>query len=170
MRGSDTTTPFDAVLITGFIVGNILYIIIGAENISGLIGRTRLMATINLMPLALEGHINLIVSYYSFALSSYRRIHRWLERVVIIEGLVHSIMAVKSRELNFHIPFQMAALIVSDSIPSHKTVLIKSLPFFKAVSTMATILTFSLAIFQRYFYEIFLKLHLTLTAVVITKI
>jgi hypothetical protein len=170
LRGSDTTTPFDAVLITGFVVGNILCITIGAGNISGLIGRTGLIAAINLMPLALGGHMNLIASYCGFALGGYGRIHRWLGRVAITEGLVHSIMAARSRKLDLHVPSQMAALIVSDSIPSHEAVLIELLPLFKAVSAMATIFAFSLAIVQRYFYEIFLKLHLALTAVVVAGI
>jgi hypothetical protein len=123
LRGPDTTTPFDAILITGFVVGNILCITIGAGNISGLIERAGLIAAINLVPLALGGHMNLIASYCGVAFGGYGRIHRWLGRVAIIEGSVHSIMAARSRKLDLHVPSQMAALIVSDSIRSHKAVL-----------------------------------------------
>jgi hypothetical protein len=170
LRGPDSTTPFDAVLITGFVVGNILCVTIGAGNISGLIGRTGLIAAINLVPLALGGHMNLIASYCGVALGGYGRIHRWLGRVAIIEGSVHSIMAARSRKPDLHVPSQMAALIVSDSISSRKAVLIELLPLFKAISAMATILAFSLAIVQRHFYEIVVKLHLVLAVAVVAGV
>jgi hypothetical protein len=167
LGGSGTTTPFDAVLIMGFVLGNILCITIGAGDTSGLIRRTGLMATINLVPLALGGHMNVISSYCGVALSSYGRIHRLLGRVAIIEGSVHSIMAARSRKIELHVPSQIAALIVGTSIPSHKAGLTELLLSIKAVSTMAAVLVSSLAIVQRYFYEIFLKLHLALAAIVV---
>jgi hypothetical protein len=115
LRGLDITTRLDAVLIAGFVVGNILCITIGAGDISGLIGRTGLMATVNLVPLALGGHMNPIVDCFGVRLGTYARMHRWLGRVAIIEGSVHSIMAAKSRKLDLHVPSQRAALIVSVS-------------------------------------------------------
>ena len=114
LGGSDTTTPFDAVLAMGFVVGNILCITTG--DTSGLIERTGLMATVNLVPLALGGRMNVIGSYCGVGLGGFRRIHRLLGRVAIIEGSVHSIMAARSRKLELHVPSQVAALIVSNSI------------------------------------------------------
>jgi hypothetical protein len=93
-----------------------------------------------------------------------------LGRIIIIEGSVYSIIAIRSRKLNLHVLFQMAALIVSNLILLRKVVLIELLFLFKAVSVIATILIFSLAIVQRYFYEIFLKLHLVLTITVVARV
>ncbi|KAI9772408.1 MAG: hypothetical protein M1840_000611 [Geoglossum simile] len=147
LRGSGKTTRFDVILIIGFLMGNTLCVTIGVRNTSCLIKRTGLMSIINLMPLALGSHMNLVVNRCGLGPESYGRMHRWLGRVAIIEGFVHSTVAATSQKPDLHDSTQVAALI--------------------AVSAMAAILVSSSAIIRRHFYEVFLKLHLVLAIVVI---
>ena len=71
------------------------------------------MSTINLIPLSLGGQINLIASRYRIRLGAYARIHRWLGKVAIVEGLVHTVAAVSLQKPNLRVQSDVAALIVS---------------------------------------------------------
>ncbi|KAI9855644.1 MAG: hypothetical protein M1813_009690 [Trichoglossum hirsutum] len=150
IRGSDEMTRFDVVLIVVFLIGNILCTTIGVEDISSLTKRAGLMSTINLMPLSLGGHMNFVASRCGIKLESYGRIHRWLGRAAIAESLVHVAAAASSQKPNLHVSSQAAALT--------------------AAVGMGTALLSSAAIVRRHIYEIFLKLHLILAAIVIVTV
>ncbi len=65
------------------------------------------------MPLALGGHMNIVVSRYGITSRAYERMHRWLGRVAVVEGLVHASLATASRTPDLHDSSQVAALVVS---------------------------------------------------------
>jgi hypothetical protein len=113
LRGSGKTTPFDAILIMLFLVGNILCITIRVKDIPELVRRSGLMSTISLMPLSLGAHMNLIASRCGLRLDVYARIHRWLGRTAIIEGLVHTAAAASLHTPNLRERSDIAALTVS---------------------------------------------------------
>ena len=113
LRGSGKTTLFDAVLILAFLVGNVLCITVRVKDISGLTRRSGLMSTINLTPLSLGAQMNLIASRCGIRLSTYARIHRWLGRVAIVEGLIHTAAAASLRKPNLRTHSDVAALTVS---------------------------------------------------------
>jgi hypothetical protein len=71
-------------MIIAFLIGNILYITIRVKNISRLTRRSGLIFIIILIPLSLRGYINLIANHCGIRLDFYTRIHRWLEKVVIV--------------------------------------------------------------------------------------
>ncbi|KAI9767639.1 MAG: hypothetical protein M1840_005510 [Geoglossum simile] len=144
------TTRFDAVLIVAFLVGNILCTTIGVKDIPSFTRRTGLMSTINLMPLSLGGHLNLVASRCGITFEDYSRIHRWLGWVAIAEGLVHAAAAASIQKLSLHTLPQIAALT--------------------AAIGMGTVLLFSTATVRRHLYEIFLKFHLVLAAIVVAAI
>ncbi|KAI9784310.1 MAG: hypothetical protein M1839_002371 [Geoglossum umbratile] len=150
IRGSGKTTRFDVVLIVAFLVGNILCTTIGVKDIPSFTRRTGLMSTINLMPLSLGGHLNLVASRCGIAFEDYVRIHRWLGWVAIAEGLVHAVAAASIQQLNLHTSPQIAALT--------------------AAIGMGTVLLSSTATVRRHLYEIFLKFHLVLAAIVVAAI
>jgi len=114
-RGSSKTTCFDATLIVVFLASNVVCVVIGAGDATTLRKRMGQMSTINLIPLALGGHMNVIVDLCGVRPENYQRMHRWLGRVAIVEGLVHSIMAATSQKLDLHISSQVAALVVWSS-------------------------------------------------------
>lgn len=106
------TTRFEAALIVAFVTGNILCVAIGVENTTTLSKRLGQMSTINLIPLALGGHMNLITNCCDIKVKNYQHVHRWLGRVAIVEGLVHSIMTAAASKPDLHTPSQVAALVV----------------------------------------------------------
>ena len=111
-RGSSKTTCFDATLIVVFLASNVVCVVIGVGDATTLSKRMGQMSTINLIPLALGGHMNVIVNLCGVRPENYQRMHRWLGRVAIVEGLVHSIMAATSQKLDLRISSQVAALVV----------------------------------------------------------
>jgi hypothetical protein len=97
VRGSSTTSRFDALLIIAFMAGNAICLILdGIPDRNELLHRTGLLSTVNFVPLALGSHINLIVSYCRLGLEAYNRIYRWIGWVVVIEGLSHMILTIAS--------------------------------------------------------------------------
>jgi hypothetical protein len=112
LRGSEKTTGFDVLLIVVFLVGNVLCTTIRVKDIHGLTGRSGLMSIINLMPLSLGGHMNLIASRCGIRLGAYSRTHRWLGRVAIVEGLIHTVAAVSLRKSDLRMPSDIAGLTV----------------------------------------------------------
>jgi hypothetical protein len=112
IRGSGKTTRFDVVWIVVFLVGNVLCATIGVKNISSFTRHTDLMSTINLIPLSLGGHMNLVASR-CIKFEDYSRIYRWLGMVAIAEGLVHATAAASSQKPSLHISSQVAVLTVS---------------------------------------------------------
>jgi hypothetical protein len=65
------------------------------------------------MPLTLEAYINLITSYYRLRLDVYTRIYQWLERTVIIKGLMHTAAAASLYTPNLYKRLDITALTVS---------------------------------------------------------
>jgi hypothetical protein len=100
-------------MIIVFLVGNILCITIQVKDIPELVRRSGLISTINLMPLTLGPYINRIASYCGLRLDVYARIHRWLGRTAIIEGLVHTAAAASLHTPNLRERSDIAALTVS---------------------------------------------------------
>jgi hypothetical protein len=109
------TTRFEMVLVAAFVVGNVICLTVGVKDVPSLIKRSGLISIINLMPLSLGAHMNLIASYCGISLGAYASIHRWLGWVAIVEGLVHTIAAVSHQKLNLHITSDVAALTASQS-------------------------------------------------------
>lgn len=105
------------------------------------------MSVINLMPLALGGHMNFIASRCKIRPHTYERIHRWVAKVAIVEGLLHSSMAVASNVTGSWSP-----------------------PTIVAAAILATILISSGTFIRRHFYEVFLKLHLLSAGVLLTAV
>lgn len=79
---SSTITILDAISLAIFLSVNFLLSATGG-NIANL-------ALINLLPLFLGGHTNLLADYLRIPLPIYQFAHRWLGRVVIAQALLHS--------------------------------------------------------------------------------
>ena len=107
------STRFHVLLVIALIVGNVLCLLTVGTN--GLMQRTGLLSTVNLVPLALGSHMNSVVSCCGLGSEAYIAIHRWIGRVAVIEGVIHVILAVASQKPNLHASTQVSALVVSQS-------------------------------------------------------
>jgi hypothetical protein len=96
-----------------FLVENAIYITIRVKDVASLIKRSALLYIINLMPLALREHINLIASIFRIRLSAFINIYKWLGSVVIAKGLVYIAAALSSQYINIYNISGVVKLIVS---------------------------------------------------------
>jgi hypothetical protein len=112
-RGLNTTW-FHGLLIGALFIGNASYLIVMVENHQDLSHETALLSTINLIPLALGCHMNSILDLCGLSLDGQNRLHRWIARVALVEGLVHSIVALLKGPSIKSVP-QVAALVVTTS-------------------------------------------------------
>ena len=103
-------TRFDVILIAVLFIGNVICTTVGVKDIPNLIGRTGLISIVNLMPLPLGGHMNLIASRCGISLEAYVSIHRWLAMAGIVEGLVHTAIAASHLKLNLQVISGVAEL------------------------------------------------------------
>ncbi|KAM0132883.1 hypothetical protein ACHAP3_006172 [Botrytis cinerea] len=157
---------FDVLLAVLFLVGNTVCLNVEVKDVASLIKRSGLLCIINLVPLALGEHMNLVASFCGVRLSAYASTHEWLGRVVMAEGLIHSAAAISSQPLNLQSTFGVAELMVSR---------LYLLGFVKLTGLKAAVggvllLLSSLAWVRRRFYEVFQKLHLILAATLIAAI
>ena len=112
IRGVNTVTRFEAILIGSLLVGNVLCTTLGIKSSSDFVKRTALVSVINIFPLFLGGRINVIVSLSGIRYEAYARFHRWVGRIAIVECIVHSSLAAASQK-HFHSWSQIYGLIVS---------------------------------------------------------
>jgi len=101
---------FDVGLIVAFVVGNVICLISEVKDVASLVKRSGVICTINLIPLALGEHMNMVASWCRLLLRTYARIHEWLGIVAIVEGLVHTVAGVASQKLDLHTTSGIATL------------------------------------------------------------
>jgi hypothetical protein len=93
------TTRYHALLVVVLLTGNVVCLM---DNRTKALQRTGLLSIVNLVPLALGGHMNSIVSSCGLGYEAYNAIHRWIGRVAVIEGVIHVILAIVSQTPNPH--------------------------------------------------------------------
>lgn len=110
------TSWFRGAIILAFLGGNVFFMVVKVKDLPGLVRRSGLISTINLIPLSLGGHMNIIASRCGISLTTYTRTHRWLGRIAIVEGLIHVAATLSLRKPAQRARLDFAALIVSVSI------------------------------------------------------
>lgn len=119
VRSSGKATLFDVGLIVAFVVGNLICLtlevkdIVSLVNVATLVKRSGVICTINLVPLALGEHMNMVASWCGLSLGVYARMHEWLGLVAIVEGLVHTTAGAASQKPDLHSTSGIATLAVS---------------------------------------------------------
>jgi len=91
----------------------VYYTAIRVHNTVGLIRRSGVISIINLIPLSVGAYMNFLTNAYGIRLGVYGRIHRWLGRVAVVEGLVYAIAAVSLQKPDLYVLSDIAGLIVS---------------------------------------------------------
>jgi hypothetical protein len=92
LRGA--TTWFCALLIVVFLAGNAIYLYLNVNDRDELLQQTGILSTVNLIPLALGGHMNFLVNMCGLSLRDNNQMHVWIARVAVTEALLHSVLAV----------------------------------------------------------------------------
>ena len=113
LRLWSNTTWYDVLLVLVYLIGNALCLSIGVTSRKHLVQRTGLLSTVNLIPLALGSHMNIVINRVGLGLETYNRIHRWIARVAVLEGLLHTVLAIISQTPDLHSSTQRAAVVVS---------------------------------------------------------
>ena len=73
------------------IVRNILCIIFRTTSLNQSLNHSAIISIINMDPLFFNGRINVLTNIYGLNYRRYCFIHRWLDRIAILESLFHSI-------------------------------------------------------------------------------
>ncbi|KIM93505.1 hypothetical protein OIDMADRAFT_61439 [Oidiodendron maius Zn] len=136
-RGLDTTW-LHALLVAALWVGNASYLIVTVRSRQDLLHETAMLFTVNLIPLALGSHMNTIADLLHVGLDGYIRLHRWIGWLAVIEGLVHTAIALAEKPGVKSVP-QIAAVV--------------------AASSVAGLIVFSIPMVRRLAYETFLRAH-----------
>jgi hypothetical protein len=113
VRGPERATLFDVGLVVAFVVGNVICLTLEVKDVAGLVKRSGVICTINLVPLALGGHMNMVASWCGLSLGAFARIHEWLGIVALVEGLVHTVAGAASQKIDLHATSGIATLTVS---------------------------------------------------------
>jgi hypothetical protein len=95
------TTGIEALLIVTVITANVTCLWV--RPTSTLMNRAGLLSSINLIFLCLGGNVSFIPRSCGFPHEGYSRAHRWIGRIAVVEGLLHSIMAVVLRPSGYRV-------------------------------------------------------------------
>ena len=113
VRGLERATLFDVGLVIAFLVGNVFCLTFGVKNVASLVKCSGVICAINLVPLALGEHMNVVASWCGLSLGAFARIHEWLGIVALVEGLVHTVAGAASQKLDLHATSGIAMVTVS---------------------------------------------------------
>jgi hypothetical protein len=72
------------------------------------------MALINLIPLGIGGHANLITNGFGLSMLAYARVHRWISRLAVMHSALHVVasLVLSKGRLGRMTRQQVAGLIV----------------------------------------------------------
>ncbi|CAK7237495.1 hypothetical protein SBRCBS47491_009996, partial [Sporothrix bragantina] len=94
LQGSDMAAWLDYAVLFVFLLANVLVLAIGNRDAADFVRRSASLSLANLVPLFLGSQMNSVANVLGLRLRAYSRMHRWLGRVAVVEGLVHMIAAV----------------------------------------------------------------------------
>lgn len=112
-RASSTTSWFQSLIICTFVLGNAVNLFLRANSRVDLMHQAGLLSIINLIPLGLGGHMNLVADSCGLDPESFNCMHRWIARVAVIEGLFHAILGITLGNTTWQHSTQIAAIVVS---------------------------------------------------------
>jgi hypothetical protein len=67
---------FNISLVVAFIVKNVICLTLEVKDVTSLVKRFSIICTINLVLLALRGHMNMVASWCGLSLKAFTRIHK----------------------------------------------------------------------------------------------
>lgn len=104
----------DLAILLIFIVANTIATAINVRNVAGFVKRIGLISVVNIVPQFLGGRLNIVLNQCGIGLKAYTRMHRWLGRVAIVQGLIHVIAALANHQRpDLKTRSDIAAVVVS---------------------------------------------------------
>ncbi|KAI9853593.1 MAG: hypothetical protein M1824_001086 [Vezdaea acicularis] len=131
-----------------YIIANIFCNTVGVKSSVQFGKRAGVLAVINMTPLLLGGRTNIFVYLVGLRYTNFANIHRWVGRVSALQGVVHGIIYLLLPGRKGSITYREITLI----------------------STILMIFITSVTFLRRLFYEVFLKLHLLLSLILVVGI
>ncbi len=95
-NGFDTVTRLHALIILTYIVANGILLGIRTHSAADLRSRASTLAMINMIPLFFGGRMNFWIDYLGIRLRTYYLMHRWVGRMVVLQGLLHTGLAISA--------------------------------------------------------------------------
>ncbi|KAF2181279.1 hypothetical protein K469DRAFT_589592 [Zopfia rhizophila CBS 207.26] len=139
LRGTAKFTGSDMALVLMAWIVNALCVGVGVKDRTGVMKRSGLMATANMIPLAFGSQVAFIADLFGIEPELYRRAHNWIGRILIAEGVLHAVLATTLVENWYRDVGSLLVLVVLSAIA------LGSVPFV-----------------QTHFYEIFARCHFML--------
>lgn len=119
LQVSQQCSYHETVLILVLLLGNIAASATQVQSTSDLAQRTASIALVNLVPLALGGHMNIVLALTGLNLSDITYIHFWLGQIVVIQALLHTGSSFMHHESWKNDRLHISGLLVSrDSLQS----------------------------------------------------
>ncbi|KAI1357150.1 hypothetical protein F5Y08DRAFT_275090 [Xylaria arbuscula] len=141
---------YEAIMFCLFLVANVLSIAIEfPDDTTELIRRLGHVAVINLVPTFLGAHMNHVANACGFHYERYARLHTWLAGVVIVEVVLHTVLAVKQTDYDGP-SYYVTGILASSSI--------------------GAIAVFSVPVIRRRMFELFTHTHTLLVTVALVAI
>ncbi|KAF8545272.1 hypothetical protein BDD12DRAFT_785781 [Trichophaea hybrida] len=147
LRGSETFTLLHSTALLAYVATNTVCTSLGVKSVEDLRSRSGIMALINLMPLGLGNHTNLITNTLGLSMLAYSRAHRWVGRIAVIHSIVHVFASLISSGGRLG---RMNSKLVAGVI---------------AMTATFVLVLSSLRLIRRLFFEFFIRLHVCLALV-----
>lgn len=99
-----SVTGIQAIVLLTYVIvnGACMGIGITLKNTKGLMLRSGIMASVNMMPLFLGGRTSTLANGIGISLHTYHLVHHWVGRIVIIQGLLHASLAISGNTVGKH--------------------------------------------------------------------
>ncbi|PTB40388.1 hypothetical protein M441DRAFT_70199 [Trichoderma asperellum CBS 433.97] len=131
-----------------YVGSNIVSLVYGINSVVEAASRAGTLALINLAPLYFSTHLSFLADIFGVSLATYRQLHRSCGLVAVAHVIFHGAFALAHR--------------------SHLTKEVSSTDWYSLIGAIAMILLvlLSISFFRKRWYEIFLRLHQTLSIAV----
>jgi hypothetical protein len=115
-RYSDSVTYMQALVLLIYSILNGIALGLGIKDKSDFIVRCGIIASINMMLLYLGGRTSIIANYFQVSLHMYYLLHHWIGRIVILQGVLHAVLAISRRPVdNLAMPGIIVIVLLSAS-------------------------------------------------------
>lgn len=107
----NTITRFQSLIVVAFVAVNILCMTVGINSSDQIGKRAGLMSIINLIPLFTGSRLSTVANYLGISLRAYTRMHRYMARMAVLQGVVHTCLNVSRQQLKWD-AFEISGVVV----------------------------------------------------------
>ncbi|KIW24804.1 uncharacterized protein PV07_10495 [Cladophialophora immunda] len=137
-------SEFEIIFVLIYVAANTVCMSLNVKDHAEVAARSGTLATINLVPLLVGTQLSDVADFLGVALHVPKIIHRWISCMTLLEGSIHIVINIRAARLKW------STLEICGTIA------------FGALTTAAVL---SVSCSRRYFYEMFLGLHVGTTGV-----